>query len=326
MTGSARANLQRVWSSLRSINVDGEDNVDSARNSMLGKWTPRSSSSDNDKEGGGTLENVVRSMFGSCVAMGGDQDEPSLTEDVPVRPRERSKSRGRRRSSSAGVRAQQAVYNLLEKAEERETSPSQRKPSVSRTSPRKQVKQEVPYLVHEVGPPPPPPNAPHLATDATFDDGISAISAHTLEELDRQHKLKKPHDFNTVQSDLTQEQGFETSLNKTVSNESAEERDRITSPIDMSRERSNTTWGTNGTRRTYQSMSTESTDFEKVWRQEEQKYWQDAVEKDEKRTPMRRGGSFRRLDIANSRVRSRSREQVSLLNVAVLLMSTAIFV
>jgi len=283
--------------------------------SMLTKWTPRSSSEE-DNEGGGTLESVVRTMFGSCTTFDPVNEEEE--ESTSFRRRERnSKSSRRRESSSASARAKQAVYSLREKAEQRETSPSNRKPSVSRpfpvSSPQRKGKQEVPYLVHEVVPPPPPPNVPELGS-ATFDDGISAISAHTLEELDRQNKLKKPHKFNAVHSDLTHE-GFEAPIKNTVSNESSlfpaegEERDCVGESIEFSRGRSNQTWGS---KKTFQSMSTASTDFENVWRQEEQKYWQETVQKEEKAPAVRQGSVRRHNMTTNERARRRSREQVSL--------------
>jgi hypothetical protein len=181
--------------------------------------------------------------------------------------------------------------------------------------------------VHEVEVAPPPPPPPDLSAGAaTFDDGISAISAHTLEELDRQNELMKPGKFSAVRSDLTHdEEGFETFINHAASAESSlfpqtnaqsegEERDCVgdfMAPVDFSRGRSNNTWGSKGGK-SVRTMSSESTDFENVWRQEEQKYWQETVEKDEQ-VPVK--GSVRHfntmLKTRQLRVRSRSRESVS---------------
>jgi hypothetical protein len=205
------------------------------------------------------------------------------------------------------------VNNLREKAEQRETSPSNRKVTVSMrpfpvSSPTRKTitaKNEVPYLVHEA-----PPNDANLGAAATFDDGISAISAHTLEELDRQHKLKNPHRFKTVNSDLTQEVGAEPTVQNAISKESSlfpstaqsetEERDSIGEPISFSRGRSNQTLGS---KKTIQSQSSESTNFEDVWRQEEQKYWEETVEKDEKKGV--RKGSVHHINLMmNARIYS----------------------
>jgi hypothetical protein len=305
MTDSARAKLQQlqqgVWSSLRSsIKVEADDG-DSKR-SILAQWTPRSSS----EEEGGTLENMVRTMFGSCTAFDAQDDgEQSASSST--------KRRSRRSSSSPTAQAKRAVNNLREKAEQRESSPSNRKVTVSTrpfpvSSPTRKTitaKNEVPYLVHEA-----PPNDANLGAAATFDDGISAISAHTLEELDRQHKLKNPHRFKTVNSDLTQEVGAEPTVQNAISKESSlfpstaqsetEERDSIGEPISFSRGRSNQTLGS---KKTIQSQSSESTNFEDVWRQEEQKYWEETVEKDEKKGV--RKGSVHHINLMmNARIYS----------------------
>jgi hypothetical protein len=141
----------------------------------------------------------------------------------------------------------------------------------------------------------------------TFDDGISAISAHTLDELDRQCSHKKPLRLNGTQSALTQA-GFEASIKNTISNESSlfpptmqsdrEERDNIGEPIEFTRERS---YNTYGSRHTFHSMSTESTDFENVWRQEEQKYWEETVVKDNNKGTSRKKGTVRHLSIRSAR-------------------------
>lgn len=259
---------------------------------------------------------MVRTMFGSCTAFDAQEDDDEQSESALSS----TKRRSRRSSSSPSAQAKQAVNNLREKAEQRETSPSNRKVMASSrpfpvSSPTRKgnvrSKNEVPYLVHEA--PPPPPNGADFGTAATFDDGISAISAHTLEELDRQHILKNPHRFKAVHSDLTQEVGAEPPLQNTVSKESSlfpptvqsetEERDCIGEPISFSRERSNQTWGS---KKTFQSQSTASTNFEEVWRQEEHKYWQETVEKDEQKGV--RKGSVRHSNVT---MNARSNIQVS---------------
>ena len=345
MTDSARAKLQDVWTSLRSIKVDGEDIIDS-KMGILTKWTPRSTPSEDNKDGGGgtALETMVRTMFGSCTlhpapAQSDDVVKEEVSESVRSSRENRSRS-GRRRSSSSHARAEQAVQSIREKAEQRQTSPSQRKPQVSRpfsqsspgTRSRKhQGTANLAYVVQEVQVA--PPLRPHPSDDpdkdGTFDDGISAISAHTLEELDRQNRLKmlkNPLKFAAVHSDLThddEEAGFEALIRNSGSNgssllaqppqgaEEEEERDcvgeqMITTPINFARGQSNNTWGSKGAR----TLSSESTDFENVWRQQEQKYWEETVENDQQRPkkgPRRGRLSARKLRM----VRKSSRDSVS---------------
>ena len=186
------------------------------------------------------------------------------------------------------------------------------------STPLRTEKAEVP--VREVG----SPKILDLGTAATFDDGISAISAHTLEELARQNP-RSPHKFGAVRSDLThEEQGACGAIGNSKSNESSifhlprddEERDCV-GEFPLSRERSNTTWGSKGGKSLQTKSTQSSTDFEHMWRLDEQQYWQEEVEEDENgRLPVRKG-SVRHLQMminqrADMRERNRSRDSVSL--------------
>ena len=175
----------------------------------------------------------------------------------------------------------------------------------------------MPYLVQEVGPATPSHSIPDLsARNATFDDGISAISAHTLEELERQNQLKKPHHLTAVRSDLTQDEGLET-INPNMSKGSStlfpgleeNERGASMSPYDLYRRgRSNNSWGSKGGRdRSFQTMSTQTTDFEKMFHQNEQEYWEDTVQQDENGSTSVRKGTIRQIHmLVKERYRSRS--------------------
>jgi hypothetical protein len=172
-----------------------------------------------------------------------------------------------------------------------------------------------PYLKQEV-----PPRIADLASGAdTFDDGISAISAHTLEELERQNQLKNPHTLASVKSDLTQDEGLDK-IDRTISKGSStlfpgleeEERDCIdaaTSPFHLNR----SSWGSKGAgrNRSFQTTSTQSTDFEKMFTQNEEEYWKDTVQRDEIGSNVKKG-SVRQLQMMmKERYRSRSGDSVS---------------
>jgi hypothetical protein len=172
-----------------------------------------------------------------------------------------------------------------------------------------------PHIMQEVAPP-----IPDLASGAdTFDDGISALSAHTLEELERQNQLKNPQTLVSVKSDLTQDEGFEK-INPTMSRGSStlfpmleeEERDCIgapMSPFHLNR----SSWGSKGAGRTrsFQTVSTQSTDFEKMFTQNEEEYWKNTVQQDEIGSPTVRKRSVRQLHMMiKERYRSRSGDSV----------------
>jgi hypothetical protein len=303
MTASAREKLQGVWSSLRSINTEEME----SRVASLAKWTPRSA------DEGNPLESMMRTMFGSCTGGADDMTKPETS-----RRSSRSSNEQNSPSSDDRARANHAVQSLREKAEQREASPSKRISSMRKPFPMSSPQHKTivnPYLNQEVAPP-----IPNLASRAdTFDDGISAISAHTLEELERQNQLKNPHPLTTVKSDLTQDDGLEK-INPTVSKGSStlfpgseeERRDCIgaaTSPFPLNR----TSWGSRGAgqNRSFQTVSTHSTDFEKMFTQNEEEYWKDTVQKDEIGSKVRKG-SVRQLHmIMKERYRSRSGDSVS---------------
>lgn len=315
ITASAREKLQDVWTSLRSINTEDME----SRVASLAKWTPWSTN--DSAERGNPLESMMRTMFSSCTN-GDDTTAPEISPSSKRSSKQRSTP-----CSEDHARAKYALHSLREKAEQRETSPSKRKSSIPKpfpmSSPQRKTSREapsMPYLVQEVGPATRSHSIPDLSgRDATFDDGISAISAHTLEELERQNQLKNPHHLTTVRSDLTQDEALET-INSIMSKGSStlfpgmeeDERDcygASMSPFDLhKRGRSNNSWGSKGGRnRSFQTMSTQSTDFEKMFHQDEQEYWEDTVQEDEKGSPTVRKGTVRQIHmLMKERYRSRS--------------------
>lgn len=308
---AAREKLQGVWTSLRSINTENME----SRVASLAKWTQWSTN--DGAEGRNPFEGMMRTMFGSCTNVDATT-APAMSPSSTLSSRQRSPP-----CSDDPTRAKHALHSLRKKDEQRETSPSKRKSSIPRpfpmSSPQRKTSRDapsVPYLVQEVGPATPSHSISDLSTrNATFDDGISAISAHTLEELERQNQLKKPHHLIAVRSDLTQDEGLET-INPIMSKGSStlfpgleeNERDKSMRPYDLYRRgRSNNSWDSKGRDRSFQTMSTQTTDFEKMFYQNEQEYWEDTVQQDENSSSSVRKGTIRQIHmLVKERYRSKS--------------------
>jgi len=322
MATSAKEKIQGMWTSLRSMTID-EDNEGSFR-------LPRSASLENVAG----WETMVKTMFGSCT----NGIPTTVTEELsPSNSSRTTKSRSCDPSEPASpsrekeeffyaqflsndrMRAQQAVSVLRETVDKIAVASERPKSSLSKpfpvSSPIRKEMQVPPILVQEIV-----PRRSDLQGDisgaVSFDDGISAISAHTLEELARHHE--EPHAFGHVQSDLTSE-GFETVQSKesTLFSPSFSPTHRSHgSPVDASRTRSGLSKKSAGTRSTKSSS-----EFENVWRRDEQRYWQDMVDKEQ--TMGRPTTPQERQQIMLQRVealkqRSRSRESVSLFSLVVL--------
>eukprot|EP00543_Licmophora_paradoxa_P002103 CAMPEP_0202443350 /NCGR_PEP_ID=MMETSP1360-20130828/2648_1 /ASSEMBLY_ACC=CAM_ASM_000848 /TAXON_ID=515479 /ORGANISM="Licmophora paradoxa, Strain CCMP2313" /LENGTH=495 /DNA_ID=CAMNT_0049059023 /DNA_START=31 /DNA_END=1518 /DNA_ORIENTATION=- len=170
------------------------------------------------------------------------------------------------------------------------------------------------------GAPAPPPAAPILLNSnhhpaasrgviltTSFDDEISAISAHTLEEMVRQDEIRKHRALGPVRSDLTSElegggglvensHSMESTLfPPTPKRDSGSPRNNKhksntmlltassnnSSPVSLSRGKSYTSKRSHATKST---QSTATNTFESVWRRDEQRYWETVVEEDEHRS------------------------------------------
>jgi hypothetical protein len=124
----------------------------------------------------------------------------------------------------------------------------------------------------------------------SFDDGISAISAHTLDEMARDK---------TRRSELSQKialtlggtaAGFEAPVFKdatedNVVDENGDKLGEAMKSFPMTKGRSNTTWKSFGTNTTEDSEQTN--DFENLFKVEEKSFWAAEIAKDEKDAKVR---------------------------------------
>ena len=135
-----------------------------------------------------------------------------------------------------------------------------------------------------------PVKAP-VVSNMSFDDGISAISAHTLDEMVRLSDVAKSQRLGPVRSDLTSEDFALGSMSHeesalfpvlTPRREGPETTNHL-SPHGLSKRRS---FGTHASQRskgnrsmqTKSTQSTQSSHFESLWRKDEQRYWENAVD------------------------------------------------
>lgn len=134
-----------------------------------------------------------------------------------------------------------------------------------------------------------------IHNDVSFDDGISCISAHTLDEMARHHDAM---DLDRVHSDVTQDPA-ENMLHGGVENWQQQHQQssngnrfplRHPSPHRSNKNRvspfkfgrSGPSYGTYTTKNTKASHASHSTtDFASVWRKNEENYWQDVVREEE---------------------------------------------
>lgn len=284
---TARDKLSGVLSSIRSMTFD-EDNNNNNSTTLPTLPTP--------------WENVVRTMFGSCTT--------GMPEDI-ISPSNSSRSRSCEPNEPSSPlrekeeffysqflhknehsRAEHAVTTLREQPPPELHSPVKShvpKPFPVSTPPRKQA--VVPHtLVQEFH------RHSEITSNMSFDDGISCISAHTLEEMARhvdQHRI----DITT--SDLTSE-GFDA----LESTQSSSIFTPSFSPERLGRNTSKKSHGTKSTRSTKSSGS-----FEHAWRRDEQQYWQDVVEQEDG-APAERRREIMLQRVEALKTRSRSRDSV----------------
>lgn len=251
----------------------------------------------------------MKTMFGSCTT--GIPHEPttptsdssrssksrSCEPSEPLSPsREKEEffySQFRAKDHSRAER-EQAVSAMRERVQATPKTPERKKPSLSKpfpvSSPARKEHPVPPILVREIAPPPTNRSQSEIAGGISFDDGISCLSAHTLDEMARQDDVRKGRRVGTVRSDLMSE-GFET-IDTIHSKESSlfsppfsparinENDDKFGAPIDLTRGNSRNTYSSKKSNGTKSTRSSQTTEFENAWRQDEQIYWQDVVEQD----------------------------------------------
>lgn len=288
-----QASAQEIWSSIRSF-----DDVNK-------KPSKDGSAGPDNGEGAATMSlekisSVLGVMFGSCTTgmphKAPGLDEPTQTLDQPAK-RQRSREFVSTKDIGEQVyaqlfvddqeRASRAVEGLRVKAA---LSPNGRSPSKTNLeptcSPPNPAGQKTPDM-------PPTTTAVDVSDDFSFDDGISAISSHTLEEMakvydhkasiSQQHKTKHFRRANNVQKI-----SYPTSSRPQRSPKSPSKfppLPSIMAPLKFSRGQSHGTHASKATKSSKGTKSTNSTqdsEFASVWRKEERKYWDDVVEEDKK--------------------------------------------
>lgn len=313
MTDAAKEKLQGMWTSIKSMTVD-EDRQKAF--SKLRKAV--------EVEGGtAAIENMMKTLFGSCT--NGVVDETDMPASLNQKPCQQLSSAQEKEEffysqflSNDRARAAQAVNALREQSgssqgsnhrEQKHSPPTTPRPTrvVPRpfpvsTPPRKDSPQqrqptEISCQVHDALPTLPRDRA----ATVSFDDGISAISAHTLDELVRQDELKKQQCFGPVRSDLTSDStdlvqrksSLDSSIfppttpSRSINYDGEDKLSPLTQPsLAQPLNRSHGSWKSRGNRslETRETRSTQTTEFETVWRKHEQKYWQGLVEEEEEET------------------------------------------
>ena len=137
-------------------------------------------------------------------------------------------------------------------------------------------------------------SSPLHAMSMSFDDGISAISAQTLDEMARMYEADETL-LLRVHSDVTQDPAEPAMENwkKTHAEVYGGSPQRSSfsrsNPLSFTRTRTNRSHGTMSTHRskgarsmaTKSTLSSQTTDFANAWKRDEQKYWQDVVKADD---------------------------------------------
>lgn len=338
---AAREKLQGMWSSMKamsSLRFTSEENETTSTKLTKLKKTME-----------GDLELAYKAMFGSCTGETTESSpvvQPPIKEDENIlKPQELEESTSpsrekeeffysqflqdeRHRAAQAVTSLQNAKTNTIESP--RTPDRSIPKP-FSKSSPSPRYNSAItPTQVTEIYTTLESPMKVPIAADLSFDDEISAISAHTLDEMARLSELVKSRRLCPVHSDLTSD-GFETFGRKlsneessyfithTPSREGPEKLGLIspqTSPLGLGKPRSFGTINSNRSKgnrsaHTKSTQSSQSTQFETVWRKDERKYWHDVVN-DETEQNLTNIKSHLDKSTKGIDLRVRSRESVSL--------------
>jgi hypothetical protein len=326
MADKARDRIQGMWTSLRSMTFDddGKGSLTKIKKAM------------ELHDPSNPWEVMVKTMFGSCTngiheesspasSSSRSSKSPSCEPNDPSSP-----TRGKEEFfysqflSHDHTRAKNAVSSLRGNADkgiseqsfERKEKSSVPKPFPVSSPPRKAL-HVPPVLVQEIVPQP----QRQVGMAMSFDDGISAISAHTLEEMARQEELQREARLGPVGSDLTSE-AFETvpgarsgdssSFPHSYSPErSAKNKNHPGSPFDLCRNNSRVSQLSKRSKGTRSTQSSQTSDFETTWRKDEQNYWRDIAQNDgtDDASSRRHQEMLRRVEALKERSRSgRSRD------------------
>lgn len=281
-----------------------------------------------------TFEKVMTSLFGSCTAI--VPDDAASDEEERTTPPKTKQKKSFMGSDGINNRAAQVVQSLRSNTQrtiakintptnhsKSQNLDAYRKKPFPVSSPRRNTNYgrvnsgTLPAVIPEVKSLANPDGGHGLS----FDDGISAISAFTLDEMDRQDEMKvKYHkqpssalDFDRNRSlesfNNIMENGTESSLNNTTGLKKIAEHEGDThqssNPTPFFRGRSN---GTNQTKGTQSSRSTK--EFESSWQKDEQNYWTNVVE--EETDQVLPAGQIRNAEwVKKHELRNRSRSRSS---------------
>jgi hypothetical protein len=246
---------------------------------------------------GNPLENVIRTMFGACTVGADVAGSPASVQlqDSSSSNSHSSSPRSVANESHHGpdeVPSKQDIgehiyaqlfFDDQARASKAVNSVRDQDTSAKQTE-RTPLKTNVPKPFHvsspsgHISPARPVATAPlsseelNIPANCTFDDTLSAISAHTLEAMAL-----------TVSTSRSR-----SDLDSSVFQDVHEKRETLganrspfDTPAQFGRPRSSQTWGsknsvpTVGTRSSQSTRTTESSSFEHMWHREEQKYWKD---------------------------------------------------
>lgn len=298
-----QASAREIWSSIRSFDASARKEGDDAPQSTASAPTMSLE----------RIEHMLKVMFGSC-ATGMPHSSPEAEPAPSTRPVERRSRSARSRDFMTGehvyaqlfmddqARATRAVNGLRERAASSPRSRRRKEQVPLSTTAGFAAGSPVPVAL-------PTAKAVDASDDFSFDDGISAISASTLEEMARIHdhkttfysksKLKVDHSIimvETISHPHSNRSGSEEPIPSLVK--------ASTDPLKFTRGRSNGTTGTKSTK------SSHGSEFANTWKEEERKYWDCVVQQDqraEKNSAMTRHTT----QVFNSKARRRSRGSVS---------------
>jgi hypothetical protein len=264
-----------------------------------------------------SLESVIRVIFGACTGADIPQAEKTYKRDIGSETsspsREKSKSTCEPVSPNPSqedamyaqlcrdeqFRAEEAVSHLREQMEMRKEERSSHRqspphskptkslhkffPASSPSSPKKEREITVPTLVRDSPPKKRTNKKPHAPQNMSFDDGISAISAQTLDEMAREYEVDATL-LNRVHSDVTQDyvdtgvENWHGTASRNAGMPSPRHGAAKMSPLRLARTgRSGASRGTRSFA-TKSTLSTQTNEFISVFRKNEQNYWQDVAD------------------------------------------------
>lgn len=267
------------------------NNIQASATQLWSSMTSRSGDKEKEKEQGGvqsTAESVLRVMFGACTTGSRDVVETEFDLMTPSHFKKNSRNScdGNNPEMLYPRDVSQAVEHLQEKqsASRRPSSSSKKIPGLfPMSSPSKTT--ATPKIQSSDG----PVFENVIPENATFDDGISAISAHTLEEMALAYSAMDG--ISRIRSDLTQDPNLkvEESWKQTVVRNGGS-----LNPLCLSREGRST--NTRYSSQTRSTTSTQTEEFVSVFRRNEQDYWNEIVkEEDFRREPHMKPSDFLKL-------------------------------